>query len=164
MKRTLTDLLPVLCVLIAAGCVSPKVAVMEDIASLEAYSGGQERFSLKEEFWVYFYPKKPVATLAVSGIWLPYRMTAASTGPLGGWLGGRDRKFWGTLPPGTEVTVVGITRRGNATCYVVKVETTEEKLFEGAFIEIYDGYQNYAPRDSGGRLRLNEAFFRPLTD
>ncbi|WP_156469151.1 hypothetical protein [Cephaloticoccus primus] len=157
MKAKWAILFSALLALLGAGCVSSRVAVVEHIASLGEAPPQQTRFVLNEEFWVYFYPK-PIATFSGSGIPLSLRMTAASTGRIGG----RDREFLGILPAGSQLNIWGAIRRKGGLSYVVEVEATEEKGLQGAFIEIYSGRKNYSRQGHDMKTtRLNEALFGP---
>jgi len=122
-------------------------------------------FELKRGFWVYTYPQ-PVVILREDGREVWYRMTAATGGAIGGRrLADYSRQYWGILPTGTQLRLVGVTRYKDATAYIAEVINPDNKELEHELIEIYDEFDDYEKESHpSGSPRLNEAFFRPLRD
>jgi len=123
------------------------------------------KFELKRGFWVYTYPQ-PIVILRENGREVWYRMTAATGGAIGGRrLADYSRQYWGILPTGTQLRLVGVTRYKDATAYIAEVINPDDKELANELIEIYDKFDDYAKEGyPSGSPKLNGNFFRPLHD
>jgi len=120
-------------------------------------------FELKRGFWVYTYPQ-PVVILREDGREVWYRMTAATGGVVGGRrLADYSRQYWGILPAGTQLRLVGVTRYKDGMAYIAEVINPDNKELENELIEIYDELDNYSEQaDPRGTPKLSESYFVPL--
>jgi len=165
MKKSLIVLLAIFGALFGVGCSVTPTPRGELLRVLPDSHLIDTEFELKRGFWVYTYPQ-PIVIPREDAREIWYRMTAATGGAIGGRrLADYSRQYWGILPTGTQLRLVGVTHYKDGMAYIAEVINPDNKELENELIEIYDQFDDYVKEGyPSGSPKLNGNLFRSLHD